>query len=131
MGVDYTAYTIIGSRVSRAALYRLEQRQVCEHVIPEQFAYCPECGQQRLVTVKTPLYDERSETINGLQVILIAETEDAYIAQWYRKTDMYDEPARAFVPNQEHAMKSVQVALEPLGLWDEQQFGLWTVLEAS
>lgn len=155
MGVDYRAQTIIGVRIPHSSLHEMRTVQGCDCTSPGNGKYCSECGEKRVETKSMPigeytLYDgEPNEFLWGWDREgdrLIARTgkhiETSYgngfddecdrfvgftIKTGSSRGDDHVEGPSSF-PDVAKEKERLQGLLEPMGLWVEADFGLWTVL---
>ena len=136
MGLDYSALTVFGVRLQEKDLYVIEKRSPergCEHPATDA-KFCSQCGQLTWKDRRdrwTPilLYDE-FEAVDEFDAVRINNYGIVYVG---RIVSVYrdDEPEFGQVPDMEALKKRMQEKLEPHGLWNEKQFGVWTVLQCS
>ena len=56
MGVDYRAIAVLGIEIPKSCLYKRDSVPQCEHVIPSDSKFCPQCGTLvRCVSKDTPI----------------------------------------------------------------------------
>ena len=100
--------------------------------------FCAECGEKPFVTDEKPIegYDRDNSTLCGF-TLRTPEPEgypslvvgiDAGRARSGDNLSFIPMPTPYEIDTVKHKLK---VALEPLGLWDEKRFGLYSVLEES
>lgn len=134
MGVDYYASAVLGCEVTGKLRYEVEKRG-CLHDAGDQ-PFCPKCGKQTVIkeTVNIPEYEDDaigaedgpyltvfSTTDNRRQIAGIGTTVDS---------DGCNE-AQFMLVNFDEIKRQVREVLEPLGLWDETKFGMWSVMHCS
>lgn len=122
MGVNFKAYALIGVKVDGGKLADLG----CEHDKPDTAKYCPECG-------KPVVYGVTEDNVAGYQVVYGTHEDYAYICLHQigdgTSSNGGDDDQRVPIPlDITAAAMKMQNALGPLGLWDQKQFGLWSVL---
>ena len=143
MGVDYYAYSLLGIKVAHAKLFKEDTVRGCSHDINIQDGtkFCPECGMEIWETISVPLDEaarENGEYDNecfGFDLITDYSGDIAYIGNITGNTDAYS-PAiitrfysdKLYVDQIEDRLKS---SLDPFGLWDANEFGLWTIMQVS
>jgi hypothetical protein len=107
--------------------------------------HCPECGKPAFVEVVTMVdgieidYDEEQKchTLNGLPLFgerrgfpfAVVGTTFAHSHTGGYPDNHYTDGMQLLPTDIEEAKKKCKVVLEPLGLWDEDNFGLWAVAE--
>lgn len=138
MGADWSAISVIGCRVSTDKLYVTTTKKTCEHPFNKSFAFCPVCGKPATTASEEPqsFFDEGKEKIQDFDVLFIDNGDDpptyAVIGALIATNGDYEEPLLTPLPNDVGETKErLRQALEPLGLWDTDQFGLWTILGCS
>ena len=134
MGWDATAYTVVGVRMSAEKLLAgmVAKERCCDH--PEMDTkFCPECGRYMWVAVAP----EEVDDVAGLPVVFddcsregfafVGVCSDGVDARGTSTVNMVPMPLESLVG----AKDKVKAALEPIGLWDESQFGVWTAMYQS
>lgn len=144
MSTDYRAYAVLGCEVT-GKLYRdVTVSTPCVHgglgshskVAP----FCPQCGKRQTKVEKRPIehYDENDMVLNGLKVehagylgnsrdhirsfagiVVMAEVGN-YAIGMAIPINGFDERAEI-----------VRSALEEIGMWDPDSFGLWALLSVG
>lgn len=132
MSVDYNAYAVLGVMIPKEKLFRISTVPHEEHPIPEGAEFCPKCGKRVSVTEKTPIYEEGSrqnnwtDLLGSFPIVWGTDQEEAYVGEWTRNG------RKPIVPSSFETIKAkLREVLEPLGLWDEETFGLYAVLYCS
>jgi len=139
MSTTYHAIAIVGCKVDKSKLFTTDLVRSCEHPIPVGgVKFCPECGKRTYKKTKKPIqdYDTDKETVCGKRVFgHYYDTNFVIIAEQCVAVDNYDGPLAKMLPitvtdttTWENKLRAV---LEPLGLWDDEQFGIWTMLYCS
>lgn len=139
MGASWSSYTFVGVRLDVSKLYVEVEKEVpgCEHANPETAKFCSTCGKparvkkvvesadlERLpgVEVVYGTYDERGRQHRQVFVARKKDLTCADDRDYFKRLDVTDGvEAKAFL----------QQLLEPYGLWDEKEFGIWNVLYCS
>jgi hypothetical protein len=139
MGVDYTAYAVIGVEIDPTKLTRPKVVPHDEHPVPPGARFCPECGAPATINVLELIegYDDDADRddqfyqeVTGYPLVrndktdvvggLIAEVNDwKHTTRFVRLGDL------------ERLKAEMQAKLEPMGLWDESKFGLYALLDVS
>jgi len=148
MGADYSSYAVVGVEIDQSKLFTTEKVRGCKcdmgDVNPETTKFCPLCGKEVWKEEETPIpaYNEDADSgpfYRCLGPYMLVFTTD------YRRCfagvilcgpadgDRGDEDAlMAELP---YDLKSIRDEmrrqLEPLGLWQEDKFGLWAVQHCS
>lgn len=143
MGVSYTAHAVIGLRLSYDGVAG-EPRTVpsCDH--PERLgnAYCPVCGkkvgEKRGVMPTAYEVEERLDGLfpDGIDVVRLGgseEEEPDFLIGVVAESRDYGESEDEFVPIPDIAAlkETLKSVFEPLGLWDEESFGLHAGMDVS
>lgn len=145
MGYDAHAVGVVGICLSpgviKDRLYTEEKVRGCEHLIYGEPKFCPECGKERLKTVHKaiPEYDEDCDepTLCGYRLVHRGEghyDDPEFIAyHWTEllgrrqvKTILMDTLERLPAIREE-----MQAKLAPLGLFDDNAFGVHVFLYES
>jgi len=138
MGVSYSAYTVVGIRVKEHQLYKEKRIRECKHPFVEDARFCPVCGKSMFSVEYESIagYDEGSVEFLGFDVYGGTLNEDdsigtdIFIGVGCLVDDEY-EPKKFDLLNEEEVRNELKKKLEPLGLWNEKDFGIWTVLYCS
>lgn len=130
MGYDYYAASIVGCRVPATKIAAtLKTACGCDRVDRRQPKFCPACGKPYdLVTVvEVEGYD--GEKFRGLDVICGQDRMDGDVYIGLRcEFDNGGEPVYYSPAAVQDCVEKVREVLEPCGLWDADQFGVWCVL---
>jgi hypothetical protein len=140
MSVDYYSYVLVGVEVDPNKLWIPSRTRNCSCVVPymDSFNYCPNCGKEvfRKDTIKKP---ELKETLNdafpfgeeivGCPVIYSTNRERAFIA--YQVQEVKNGAIGIGEMDFQLCKKYMKDKLEPLGLWNENHFGIWGVSNCS
>ena len=143
MGADYSAHAVVGVRLRPSQFVtKTEKRSPgCSHSFDSGF--CPECGAKKEIIRKvTTDALEGEPTFEGMLVTYGTESEFVYIGHCStHESGTAEEPysnggpddafAKLTGENVEQIRDDLKSRLEPLGLWDARDFGLWTVLHCS
>ncbi len=130
MGVSYNATAVLGIKIDRYRLHEKRTVKAYDHNYPESMKFDPQTGNKLWVQQESLIsainhYDESDDYMLGpFKVIFISESEDCYVVLSSVSTDRRPKKTEANFNREE-----LQQVLEPLGLWDEKQFGLWAIVE--
>ena len=139
MGADYSSYSIIGLKVDPDKLYTEAIRKTYNHNHPENMKFDPETGKKLWETRQEPIsqFNESEEEFSGYPVVFGTDRGEAFICI-YCASGTYSNGGSnsSFTKIDEDfnlikEKKEMKNLLEPLGLWNEKDFGLWTVLHCS
>ena len=134
MGCSYTAYTVIGCRVLKDKLYNERQVKAFDHNFGEDMKFDPQTGK--------PLWRTEQTLVNGDIDLdgnfgeFSAVTDNPEDDEFYYigvessaspSWDHGDGPVKMDNPDLDKIRSSIKAYLEPFGLWDEAEFGIWTV----
>lgn len=135
MGYDATAYAIVGLRLRSQQLTTQQRVRGCAHKLAnEKVKFCPECGDPVWVTKRTPIagYDDGEPTLASYRVVDSGpNSEYVYVAGVLLEgASGQDGGSVGFISeiNFEEVKAKMKAVIEPLGLWDEESFGFWAVL---
>jgi hypothetical protein len=134
MIVDYTAHAMIGVRFELVDLHRNIAVPGCEHAITLAGAnFCPTCGKPTTISEYEPVYDERTEKLGELDVVLVSSRNYAIVGLLHCKTDKYDEPGmiKLATTNIIDMAELIGRTLQVHGLWRNQPIMLYCMLDAS
>jgi hypothetical protein len=122
---------VIGLRIDKANAVKRVLKKGCNHPVPNDAKFCPECGKVREFVEEKSFYDEFQpyEVYTNFGKVLIgleiAEASDA----WNN-----DDKDMSFVNSRQlDRVLEVEKALKPLiekqGLpWKESEFGIWLMV---
>ncbi len=136
MGVDYTAKTIIGIKVDSSKLYTETEVRTYDHDYPRDIRYNPIDGRKLWEAFREPIegYDPDGDDFLGFQFTNGYEWEEIYIGGIVSEAERgnnYEEFEDIDDLNIKKVKAEMKKKLSPLKLWDEDSFGLWTVLVFS
>jgi len=143
MSVSYSSMAVMGVRVHEDDLCPVKKEKVrgCEHPIKScDEKYCSECGAPAWKNISSEEDIEKRENILMDEMFedLYAyhDSHDGYFYLGKVMSQADDYSARVLFspldnPKMLAAMESVKEVLEPMKLWNEDQFGLWHVFKCS
>lgn len=129
------AYSIIGVRVDVGRLQVSKKVRGCEHPLyNEESLFCGTCGAKAWIYKTVPIEGfnyrgcSRHGDISGFLVLTVG-----YSFICGRITSVSDNSAESSkvmkISDIDSIKNDMQLNLTPLGLWDEDSFGVWTVME--
>lgn len=137
MSVTWRAYTVIGIQLHRSDLYKKIPLTACSNCTHEFSSkrgnYCSNCGKYiedtTEVAIDSLMFDGRSAPIL-LDCYEIITTDD--VDYFVGSATGVDDPGNAIMGHQsidiEAFRRTMKNDLEPLGLWRDGAFGIWTIL---
>lgn len=136
MSTSYYAYAIIGVRVPYAKLFKRVQTRNCSHDFDTtDFAFCPRCGKRTWFFESEAIFDQNSDMLMGLHVVHCQDDEWAYLAPYQCHSRYGEDPCHLDIVTLARDMPTIhdecKAALEPFGLWHDDLFRLWAVVEVS
>jgi len=142
---------IVGLLVETERLYQITTERGCDHELSDGWKFCPECGSRAWVKRRVPLFRESVELPDGTFVdtlegfILIRAGSISIVGYSYVTTK--DNPQRSMSLGQSYdvspVMSPVEIeefaklketlkdAMEKLGLWRDENFGLFSLCQAT
>jgi hypothetical protein len=155
MSTSYTAHALIGQRVPEALITTPKHNDGCEHQlapddhfharatdIPRSAKHCPHCGKPVRIVESKSLFDYWDEPPDGLTFVQQDKYESdervgyVFVGAIFSSDGCDDSGVggKAKLDNGVElgiAKDRVREFLQPLGLWDEAEFGLWAVFQIS
>jgi len=136
MGYNVSSIAMIGCRIDKHKLYNKVETPPCEHTIPDNANFCPECG-----VLNSPKEDyiavadfDEDYNVDGFHFIRPNYYEEFFIVGRIVCTTGRDGNL-AFLSSQFLNLPSVKeelkTFLEKFDLWDELAFGLYAIKEES
>ena len=129
MGVDYYSYAFIGQKLNKNKLYQETIVAGCNHQNPDTANFCSVCGKRAVIDF---------ESLKGISAIESTDNTEIFLALNHHQVKSGSSRGGENLAFRTLDSKAVEEAktvlkelLEPYGLWDEKQFGLWTVLYCS
>ncbi len=142
MGVDYSAKAVIGCRISGSDTKTTKQVRGCKHSIPtKKVKFCPECGKPAWEEEDVILpffreavhddYKDQPKLATDFGFFQSTDNEHFVVGYGLIVSDRDGGIDSMTVPDLEGTKQECKEVLEPLGLWDESQFGLWVICYCS
>lgn len=147
MSTVFYAEAVIGMAITEDKLFIEKPYPNCEHKIPDGAKYCPTCGQLAVKMLSEPAVDlgikfnhdvyeymcDWEEALERKGWSIVKTQEDNMIIGIAAKSD--DDYGNftnmVEISNLENLKQQLKDYFEPLGLWDESSFGLWSVMTVS
>jgi hypothetical protein len=142
MGVDYTAYSLIGVRINNPEIKTTVRG--CTHPEVKNGKYCPECASPMWVTTECrhPLLETIDEKeiettepyfrVNENQMVIRSCSEDEVYVGFYCKSVNAHEAFKTPLINEQTVIDLRHKLKTALGdLYDDREFGFWTILDAG
>ncbi len=145
MGTDYYAQTVIGIRVPRSKLIGEEvgymNNCICTPKTYSFTRYCPNCGRETKREVRTnkPLFQELADKQGYMEDMSLlgwpvrqdfSDAKHFYIGM--HASGLVNHDSRMDLPDlSEDVIHEFRSDMNSLDLWDEENFGLWTILLCS
>jgi len=134
MGVSIHSHAVIGVKLPKPPFIK-GQAPGCEHNVEEDTAFCPHCGKPAWEECEVPMrgYEPDDEKLCGFDVVL-GENNDGptYYVGIVTASNPYGEFDGYSAININWSLPGIRdtlrKALRPLGLWKDENFGLWTIL---
>ena len=130
MSVDYYSNAVIGCEVPVEKLYRKVIVKHTEHNWTQGDRYCPVCGEEIETTVEKPIFNDTNNTIGKFELVWSTDNVRAFVGLASEDDgDSTHKPVK--LPSIEALESELASVLNPLGLWDADKFGLYSVLYCS
>lgn len=135
MSVRYIAIAAIACRIPTKKARVRTHKKGCHHpVISEMAEYCSTCGMPRwMPSMEWKIkFDDNRITLDG-QLKIIIVPDDMYIYAAHSEVSNYNEPNKIDIDKVDirYYRSRIKDVLLPLDLWDEEQFGVWAILDVS
>lgn len=136
MSVDHYAVMALGCRIDASKLMFSKRVYApsCHHNIhTASDNFCSECGAKVSVNVSVfhNEYNECTDALRGLPVFWYDDDEWAVIASEYITTEMSQKMLSFNTISHPESAQKLKSALEPLNMWNEEQFGIWLITGCS
>jgi hypothetical protein len=133
MGASWRAHAVIGCEVT-GKLIQDVSRPGCAHVtLPSSAPFCAQCGKRASVIEKEPIagYDGDNETIGTFAVVGTTDESRQFVGYAISASDYKESASMRAILDVGAIKTALRSTLEPMGLWAEESFGLWSVLHCS
>ena len=144
MGVSYRAITIIGCEIDVTKLYEYTETYDAGHGCPafqkmlkrgDRVEFCSTCGAELLKSgrrCKAPEYEEE-DTLGGFEVVTAVDR--TFLVAWSQENDEDGSGGATRASTSglflSDARERVRTILEPLGMWNDASYGIWTILHVG
>ncbi len=131
MSCTYTAHALVGVEIDPKSLWRTVTTRSCAHDLPDGARYCPTCGKPAL-TERVDMVEgyDGDDKLGVVQLVWSTDKEQCF-AVYQQAVTRRDCAAVVSLPDPEVARTWLRQQLLPLGLWNVDKFGLWSVLHCS
>lgn len=135
MSISHYVYLIKGYKISREQAHVKTTKRGCDHSVPENAKFCPECGKPRTQTDEAIHdYFDGEKIIRNVRFVSIYRQEKFFIGkvistvadygqQWEKKIS--EEIEISTDEDIEHAIQKSGIKVS------DAQFGLWLVMESN
>jgi len=149
MGITVAVDTVIGVRLSKDKIYKTDKVKAFDHNYPDTMKFCPETGKKLWKmdswVARFPGLERGDDRFASLKLVngpytykpneekslgYDSDVETFYLGKSFETNGYQDDKRVSFISPEMIAniKDKVRANLEPLGLWDEKEFGIWTVL---
>lgn len=137
MGVDYYANAAIGMKIDPARLRNNPTKvKAFEHNYSEEFDFDHKSGKKLWTMERAPIpeFDEDKVTLAGYPLVYTTDNRDCVVAVASSGTGSSrrgnDDMGMGSLPSQAD-IEAFTNKMKSLGIWNQQDFGLWSVLYCS
>jgi len=125
MSVNYYSYAVIGCQIPKEKLYQEKTIRIeHHHPVHPVDKYCSICGKELEETIVEEICIE--DKIDELEVVYSTDQEEIFIGFSIGAKDGFEFKFMD-ISNTLTMKEDVKKELEPLGLWDEEKFGLYVI----
>lgn len=103
----------------------------CEVKGIKDMDYCPKCGNHAFAEEEVPIPEMVDGNIGEYQIHDINDDMIISIPDTYATDDDYVMHQVKIPENINEIRENMKKTLEPLGLWDDDDFGVWSGLEGN
>ncbi len=135
MSADFSSYLFIGLPIDKSKLVTVEKVKAFYHEFPEEYRVSPIDGKPLWKINHIPItgYDDSNDKLFDYDVICTDE-EQYFIC--FKKYEADSENEFVKLSDTEinkftDIKKTMKECLEPLGLWVEDKFGIYSILNCS
>lgn len=128
-----SSFVIIGLMVDNDKLYTTKKERQCNCEVKniENMMYCFKCGKPAMKKVKVPIPAMVDYEIGGFSVHSINDCHIISIPDTYKTNDDYSMNMVKISESWDEVKENMKSVLEPLGLWNDNDFGVWSGLEGN
>jgi hypothetical protein len=128
MSIDWSAYAVIGCEVTGKLIQKIRSPG-CKHNKPSGSPFCAQCGLPSSVIEEIPIagYDRDAAKIGTFSVVGTSDDRRQFVGFMVGAGD-FDQARMRPLPDFTEIKTALCAVLEPLGLWTEESFGLWSIL---
>ena len=128
-----SSFVIIGLMVDHDKLYITKQQRRCGCAVEniESMTYCSKCGKPVMEEAESPIPEITNHKIGGYHVHCINDCHIISIPETYKTDDDYAMNKVEIPKKWDEIKENMKSVLEPLGLWNDDKFGVWSGLEGN
>lgn len=130
MSASYYSHAVLGCELPVTKLFMEVTEEHEEHPVPPGAKFCPTCGKPAATKRIVPIFNERDERVGRFNIVWSTDRERAFVGL-VSSDGNYRRTGRVQVEDISTLKRQLQHTLQPLGLWDEDKFGLHAVLYCS
>ena len=123
-----SSFILIGMKIDADKLYTEEFKDSCDCDIDrENNTFCPQCGTRvKKVSVRTPIPEYvEYESIGEFEIHDDDQNSFAIIPGTYHSGGEYTTEKMDIADDIDQQKQKMKDFLEPLGMWNEEDFGIW------
>lgn len=136
MGVDFYSQVVIGVPLQKRTIFKntSEIKRNCSCIVVGEPHFCPDCGKPfyKKVSKETCILPEYKdyEKAGPFKIFTCVDERELFIG-YGKSCNSEDPPERLKNIDIENIKIELKNYLEPLNLWDENSFGIWSVPDIS
>lgn len=128
-----TSFIVIGVMVDKNKLYVTKAERNCDCEVDgiENMKFCSECGATVMGKVKVNIPEIEDYKIEEFPIHEFNDHSIISIPETYKKGYEDDINFVKIPENWNELKEKMKETLEPLGLWDDKEFGVWSGVEGE
>ena len=133
--MSYKAYAIIGLKIKEEQLFTEQTVKAFDHDFSEEYLFHPRDGRKLWHLKENPkdFYNSNIEVIHikgrMWNILTSTENQEFYVAMTFTVQDEYNGGKYFVSLKDENLIDQFREDMIELGLWNEENFGLWSVLK--
>ena len=134
MSVQYYAYTVLGVKFNMSDLLKKKKVKSCRHKNDPNAKFCSKCGQP--IWAETEGYPDWFDEDKADGLDIINSTDDLFAIVGIKLAEVGGcgsdcaKIETSFREDSDHKQR-IKKILEKWGYWNEESFGLWSVMYCS